>query len=174
MRVLLTSPSKKVLLLIAAISAVLTTALAWKLLAIDHELKPYTIVSYEFAGSTERATQMFSAWGEAGREAARESLRYDVPYLLVYPFLFFALTLLAARSAPGKLALLGTWLAVAPFAAAVFDALEDLALWRALDQFQQPPGSLLQFAAIAAGVKFLLLGASGLYALVVGCLYRWR
>lgn len=49
----------------------------------------------------------------------------------------------------------------------MLDALEDVALWHALDAFQQPPESLLRFAALAAGVKFLLLGISGLYALAV-------
>ena len=38
----------------------------------------------------------------------------------------------------------------------------------ALDLFQQPPESLLRFAALSAGVKFLLLGTSALYALAVG------
>lgn len=149
-------------------------ALSWKLLAIDQQLEPYGIVRYELAWSAERAMRMFSAWGETGREAARESLRYDVPYLLVYPFLFSSLTLLAARAAPRVLVPWGTWLAVAPFVAAVLDALEDLALWHALERFQQPPESLLHFAALAAGTKFLLLGASGLYALGMGLRRLWR
>jgi hypothetical protein len=166
--------SSRTLGVIAVLSGVLTVALTWKLLAIDRELKPYGIVCYELAWSAGRAEQMFSAWGEAGREAARESLRYDVPYLLVYPFLFSSLTLLAARAASGRLVRLGTWLAVAPFVAAVLDALENLALWRVLDRFQQPPESLLHFAALAAGVKFLLLGASGLYALAMGCRRLFR
>ncbi|MFL5353457.1 hypothetical protein [Archangium sp.] len=160
--------SSRTLWVIAALSAVLTAVLSVKLFAINEALKPYGIVCYEFAWSAERAMRMYSAWGEAGREAARSSLRYDVPYLLVYPFLFSSLTLLAARAASGWLAALGTWLAVAPFVAALLDALEDLALWLALDRFPQPPESLLRLAALAAGMKFLLLGASGLYALGMG------
>lgn len=159
--------SNRTLWIIAAVSGVLTAALSVKLFAIDQTLNTYGIVRYELAGSAERALRMYSAWGETGREAARMSLRYDVPYLLVYPFLFSSLTLRAARTATGRLATLGTWLAVAPFVAAVLDALEDLALWRALDLFQQPPDSLLLFAALAAGTKFLLLGASTLYALAM-------
>jgi hypothetical protein len=164
----LTGISSRTLWSIAALSGVLVAVLSVKLSAIDGALKPYGIVCYEFAGSAERALRMYSAWGEAGREAARTSLRYDVPYLLAYPFLFSSLTLLAARTVSGWLAALGTWLAVAPFVAAVLDALEDLALWLALDRFQQPPESLLHFAALAAGMKFLLLGPSGLYALGLG------
>ena len=167
MRLLLTRPSKKTLLLITAISGAFSLALLLRLAAIDRELKPYTIVDYELAWSAERANPMFSAWGDAGRDAARSSLRYDVPFLLAYPFFFSALTLLAARVAPGKYARLGTWLGLAPFVAALLDALENAALWLALDAFQQPPEHLLQLAAIAAGVKFLLLGFSGLYALAV-------
>jgi hypothetical protein len=168
MLVLLSHPSRTTLLLIAVISGVITGALTWKLAAINRELAPYDIVRYEFAWSAECATRMFSAWGEAGRDAARRSLRYDVPYLLAYPFLFSALTLLAARAGPGKYAPLGAWLAVAPFAAAVFDALENAALWRALDLYQQPPEGLLRFAALSAGAKFLLLLASLGYGVVVG------
>jgi hypothetical protein len=161
----------RTLWVIAASAGALTAALSWKLFVIDRALKPHSIVGYEFAWSAERAMRMFSDWGEAGREAARMSLRYDVPYLLVYPFLFSALTLLAARTASGWLVPLGPWLAVAPFVAAVLDALEDLALWRVLDRFQRPPESLLHGAALAAGTKFLLLGASALYALGLGL---WR
>lgn len=160
--------SSRTLWVIVGLSAVLTAALSVKLSAIDGALKPYRIVCYEFAWSAERALRMYSAWGEAGREAARESLRYDLPYLLVYPFLFASLTLRASRTATGWLAALGTWLAVAPFVAAGLDALEDLMLWRALDRFQHPPEPLLHVAALAAGMKFLLLGASGLYALGMG------
>ncbi len=167
MNALLRIPSRRTLWVIVAISGVLTVALSLKLWAIDGALTPYNIVCYEFAWSTERAMRMFSSWGEAGREAARSSLRYDVPYLLAYPFLISALVLLAARAAPDRWALLGAWLAMAPFVAAVLDALEDVALWRALDSFQQPPESLLRFAALVAGVKFLLLGISGFYALAV-------
>lgn len=160
--------SSRTLRVIAAIAGVLTVALSLKLSAIDRELKPYGIVRYELAWSAEQAERIFSAWGEAGREAARSSLRYDVPYLLAYPFLLSALTLLAARIAPRALVPLGTWLAVAPFVAAMLDALENLALWRVLDRFQQPPELLLHIAALASGMKFLLLGASGLYALAMG------
>jgi hypothetical protein len=165
---LLTIPSRTTLLLIVVISGAITGALTWKLDAINRELRPYDIVRYEFAWSAERAKEMFERWGEAGRDAARSSLRYDVPYLLAYPFLFSALTLLAARAGPEKYAPLGVWLAVAPFAAAVFDALENAALWRALDLFQQPPEGLLRFAALSAGVKFLLLLVSLVYVGVVG------
>lgn len=159
--------SRTTLLLIIALSGVVSFVLLVKLFAIDRELKPYTILHYEFAWSAEHAKRMFDAWGEPGRSAARKSLVYDLPFILAYPFLVSALTLLAARAAPGKYALLGVWLGGAPFVAAILDVIEDIALWRALDQFQQPPEHLLQLAAIAAGVKFLLLALSGLYALAV-------
>jgi hypothetical protein len=164
----LTIPSRTTLLLIAIISGVITGALTWKLAAINRELAPYDIVRYEFAWSAECAKQMFSAWGEAGRDAARRSLRYDVPYLLVYPFFLSTLVLLAARAVDGRWASLGAWLALAPFAAAAFDALENVALWRVLERYLEPPEGLLRFAALSAGVKFLLLGAPALYALAVG------
>lgn len=160
--------SSRTLWIIAASSGVPALALLIKLQLIDRQLKPHGIVGYEFAGSAERAKRMFSDWGEAGRKAARMSLRYDVPFLLVYPFLLSSLTVLASRGASEALVMLGSWLAVAPFVAAGLDALEDLALWLALDRFQQPPESLLRVAALAAGTKFLLLGASTLYAAGLG------
>ncbi len=169
-------PSRRTLLVIAVISGVLSLVLALKLRAIDQELKPYSIVEYEFAWSAERAKEMYSAWNEAGRDAARESLWYDVPFLLVYPFFISALVLLSARDRSRRLARLGTWLGVTPFAAALLDVGENVALWRALERFEQPPELLLQLAALLAGVKFLLLGASGLYVLLVGlpALFRAR
>lgn len=162
-------PSRRTLLLIAIISGVLTLVLALKLRAIDQELCPYSIVEYEFAWSAERAKEMFTEWEKsAGMEAARDSLWYDIPFLLVYSSFLSALVLLSARAGPGKRTPLGYRLTVAPFAAAFFDVLENVALWRVLDRSAQPPEGFLQFAALMAGVKFLLLIASALYVLFVG------
>jgi hypothetical protein len=165
---LMSIPGRRTLLIIAVVSGVLTVAIGLKLRAIDQELTPYSIVHYEFAGSAERAQKMFTKWDETGREAARESLRYDAPYLLVYPFFVSALVLLSARAGTRKLTPWETRFTVAPFIAALLDVLEDVALWRALDRFEQPPEGFLQFAALMAGVKFLLLIASALYVLGVG------
>ncbi|WP_309896930.1 hypothetical protein [Archangium sp.] len=162
----LASIPRRTLLVVAVISGVLTLVLALKLRAIDQHLKPYSIVEYEFAWSAECATKMFMKWDKDGMEAARDSLRYDFPFLLAYSPFVSALVLLAARTR--KLTALGAGLTVAPFAAAFLDVLENVALCRVLDLSQAPPERLLQFAALMAGVKFLLLIASVLYVLFVG------
>jgi hypothetical protein len=161
-------PSRRTLRVVAVISGVLTLVLALKLRAIDQRLCPYSIIQYEFAWSARCARDMFTEWEKTadGMEAARDSLRYDFPFLLAYSFFLSALVQLSARTR--KLTALGVGLTVAPFAAAFLDVLENVALWRVLDLSQAPPERLLQFAALMAGVKFLLLIASVLYVLFVG------
>jgi hypothetical protein len=127
------------------------------------------IVSFELAGSTERATQIMAEWGQAGQDAARLSLWVDFVYLIAYGT-FLALAILAVRDAARRrgwesYARFGTAIALLPIAAAICDAIEDVGLLLVLDGHgasRAPEAAtafaLLKFAALAVALAYLLGG----------------
>lgn len=125
---------------------------------------PLGIVSLELAGTPAVAQQIYAAWGDTGREAARFNIRIDFLYLIAYGV---ALSLGCAvagvwwqrRSA--LLARLGGWLAWGMLVAAGSDACENGAMLRGLSD----PATALwpAVARICAIVKFTLLLAGVLY-----------
>jgi hypothetical protein len=133
------------------------------------------IIEFELARTSEKASEFYGELGEKGRDAARESLYLDYPYLVLYALFYAAAcVVVAARAAErgmDRLARLGRPLAWGAFAAAACDAVENVALLRVLDgHTDQPwPGIAFSFAA----VKFALLIAAVLY-IVVGFLLTLR
>lgn len=132
------------------------------------------VVSFELAGSQDRADEILSEWGEDGQDAARESLWIDFGFLVAYG-IFLTLAVAAVRDMAGergwsRLAAIGA--VVVPFGtlAAAFDALENICLLLTLD------GSAAAFpllATIFAGCKFILLTIAIAY-LLAGLAYRLR
>ena len=131
----------------------------------DRGLSPYSIVAYELAWTPTQAARLFAAWGAAGVKVARESLWIDFAFMPAYAVLFAGLVLSEARDVPGSLRRTGLWLALAPFAAALCDALENVALLGVLGNTAAPSSPLLLIAGLSASVKFLLLLAAILYVL---------
>ena len=106
-------------------------------------------------------------WGAKGRSAAHLSLVLDYGYMLSYG-LFFALAGFAVRDiarARGwpRLVTLGNVIPFLAFAAAAFDATENVALLLTLagngGSFAPP------FAVVCSTIKFTLIGVAILYAL---------
>ena len=126
------------------------------------------IVEFELARTSEQASEYYGMLGDGGRDAARESLYLDFPYLIAYALFYAALVLVvAARAAErgmARLAALGRPLAIGVFAAAAFDAVENLALLRVLAGHTDQPWPGIAFAF--ASLKFLLLIAATVYAIV--------
>ena len=126
------------------------------------------IIEFELARTSEQASEYYGELGEAGRDAARESLYLDYPYLILYGLFYAAACLVvAARGAERGRAGVAAWgrsFAVAGLLAAACDAVENLALLRVLDgHTDQPwPGIAFTFAS----VKFLLSAAVVLYVLI--------
>jgi len=125
------SRRRKWLWITGAASAVLLVALA----LIDRELTNTGgpgIISFEVAGSTDRAREILAEWGSDGRNWARLSLWLDFSYLVAYGA-FFALALAALRDAARnrgwtRYAAVASVAVFAPIAAAAFDAVEDVSL----------------------------------------------
>ena len=133
------------------------------------------IIEFELARTSEQASEYYGELGDSGRDAARESLYLDYPYLVLYALFYAAAcVVVAARAAERGMPRLARWgrpLAWGAFAAAACDAVENVALLRVLDgHTDQPwPGIAFTFAS----VKFLLIAAALLYA-VVGFLLTLR
>ena len=126
------------------------------------------IIEFELARTAEQASEFYGELGEAGRDAAKESLYIDYLYLVLYALTYAAGCVIVARRAAQRgmtgLAAWGRPLAMGAFIAAACDAVENAALLRVLDgHTDQPwPGIAFSFAS----VKFLLLTVAGLYVIV--------
>jgi hypothetical protein len=132
------------------------------------------MVPFELTGGQDRADEILDEWGEAGQDAARESLWIDFGFLLVYgAFLTLALAAvrdLARERGWHRLAALGGVVVWFGALGAAFDALENTCLLLTLD------GSGAAFpvlATIFAACKFALLAAAIAY-LLVGLAMRLR
>jgi hypothetical protein len=125
------------------------------------------IVGFELSGSPERVEQILGTWGADGRAAARRSLLIDYGVLAAYAPLMAMLSRRAAarldRRGESSLSRLGPSIAVAQLAAAGFDVVENTALLAVLAGWR---GHLPAVAKAAAGAKFGLLGAGGIYIAV--------
>jgi hypothetical protein len=126
------------------------------------------IIEFELARTSQKASEYYGQLGPAGRDAAKESLYLDYPYLVAYG-LFYALMCLvvAARAAERGLERVARWgrpAAIAGLMAAVCDAVENAALLRVLDGHTDQPWPGIAFTFASA--KFVLIGLALVYALV--------
>lgn len=133
------------------------------------------IIELELTRTSAKASEHYGALGRTGRDAARESLYLDYPYLVAYALFFAAACVVVAARATergmARLASLGRLLASGALIAAACDAVENLALLRVLAGHTDQPWPGIAFAFASA--KFLLLTAASLYA-IAGFLLTWR
>jgi hypothetical protein len=125
------------------------------------------IVPFELTGGQDRADEILSEWGEAGRDAARESLWIDFGFLLAYgTFLTLALAAvrdLARERGWRRLAAIGAVAVSFGALGAMFDALENVGLLLTLGG---AGAAFPLLATIFAVCKFILLGTAIVYLLV--------
>lgn len=126
------------------------------------------IVEYELARTTAKATEYNAQLGDTGRDAARESLYLDYPYMVLYGLFFASACLVVgARATERGRPRLGAWgrrLAWAALAGAACDAVENLALLRVAGEHTDQPWPGIAFTFASA--KFALTTAAVLYILV--------
>lgn len=134
---------------------------------------PRGLTSLALAGSADRAAQIIASWGPAQREAAAFGLGLDFLFLFLYPAALSLGVGLAAdrlvRSHP-RLMLWGKALGLALPLAAVFDAVENAAVWQML-QLGATEGRAL-VAAGSATVKLALVTLGLAYLVPAGLLGR--
>jgi hypothetical protein len=125
------------------------------------------IVSFELAGSRERAREMLADWGADGRDAARASLWVDYLFLAAYGTLLW-LAILALRDGAmrrgwARFARPGGAIALLALAGAACDAAEDAFLLLALGGHGGAAAPRL--ATAFASVKFACLTVAVVYLL---------
>lgn len=126
---------------------------------------PNGVVSYELAGTFENSQTILSSWDEHARQYAAFGLGLDYLFMPAYALALSLGLLLAGMEKPKTYQTLTSWLGWGALAAAVFDAVENFALWKIL--IGDGMTFLPQIAAFCAAVKFgfliggLLIAAMG-------------
>ncbi|HJW91216.1 MAG TPA: hypothetical protein VJ436_11305 [Anaerolineales bacterium] len=126
---------------------------------------PAGILSFEFAGSLARAQEILQSWNEQARLLAAFSLGLDYLFMFAYASTIAAGCLWAGATLLRRgwpLSVAGRPLAWAQWAAALFDAVENLGLTLLL--LGQPAATWPALAAWAAGLKFTLIGLGLVYS----------
>lgn len=163
---------------VAFLASLSLTLAVWLVLSVaSAPLKtaaaPFGIVSFELAGTVERAAAIVASWGPPQREAAAFGLGLDFLFLFLYPItISLACRITAARLTMSwpRLSLLGTALALVVPLCIALDAIENVALWRVLALGATSPWPAV--AAIAAYPKFALVLVGIGYALLAWLLGR--
>ena len=137
----------------------LTLVLLLVFQALDSPLKtpvsPAGIVSFELAGSAVTAASIVSAWDSLARIYAAFGLGIDYLFMVSYALTFALAALLVGEKHGGKFAAFAPRVAWAAFAAAGFDAVENIALWRILTG--KATAVCAALAAFCASLKFTLI-----------------
>lgn len=136
---------------------------------LQTDAAPGGMVSFELAFRADLSQGMVDSWNPEAKLAAAFGLGFDYLFMPVYS-LALALGLLLARS--DKRAFYFSFvnfMGWGAFAAALFDAVENFALWHILTQGTQTPYP--QLAAVCATLKFTLL-IVGLVTALAGSFLR--
>jgi hypothetical protein len=151
----------------AALAATLLLMAVFQLI-LDPPLRtaaaPNGIVSFELAGTPLNAGQIVSSWDSSVALFAAFGLGFDFLFMPVYATAIAMGVLLAAGRHPGRFATVGAWVGWGAFAAALFDAVENVSLFNIL--LGSSASSYPLIASLCATVKFglILLGMG--YALL--------
>lgn len=126
---------------------------------------PSGIVSFELAHTPENAARMLDSWDERAQLFAAFGLGFDYLFMPSYAIAIALGILLAAGRHPGAFAKLGACLGWGMFAAAIFDALENIGLWYVLLGAANSAWPLLvywcalfKFGLILLGIAYALAG----------------
>lgn len=130
---------------------------------------PQGIVSFELAGSQLKADEIITSWDATAQLYAAFGLGFDFLFMPLYATAIALGVLLAAGRHPGRFASVGVWMGWSAFAAALFDAAENVCLFNLL--LGNDGANYADMAATYATVKFglILLGIG--YALA-GWIWR--
>ncbi len=158
--------------------ALIFAAIFFRLNAISRPLNtmvaPRGVLSLYFAYDAVDANQIIQSWRTADViEAARQNLRLDYLFLVVYSTFFAFLIFLTAAGLKNhaRWYKVGRWLMYGQWIAALLDALENTAIWLMLNQAPVVNGFPQAAYWLAAGKWLLILAGWGY--LLGGGLLRW-
>lgn len=163
------SSRKKTFFPLLALTLGLLTLIQLLNTPLQNPVSPMGIVSFELAGTPQKADAIIQAWDARARLFAAFSLGLDYLFLLAYGLVISLGVLMVAGKEGGKFAKISAYVGWGVLLAALLDAIENFALWRLLS------GSATEFcprlAAISATAKFFLVFL-GLGFAFVGWLWR--
>ena len=133
---------------------------------LQTEYAPNGIVSFELAGSPQNAAHIVLTWSEGAVLNAAFGLGIDYLFMPLYAFALGFGTLLAAGRHSGWLRSLGAAAGYGAFAAPLFDAVENYALFQVL--LGAFDSSYPALAAACAAIKFGLIAFGLIYAILAG------
>ena len=133
---------------------------------LTNEVASYGIISFELAESIDRSIEIMNSWDPQAKIFAGLSLGFDYLFLLIYTlFLSLMVHKLNERLWAGKpFHYLGIIILWSMFIAAIFDALENLALIKLLMGSQEQLWSSVAF--YFAFAKFFLVIIGILYVII--------
>lgn len=116
---------------------------------------PGGIVSFELAGKANSSQSMVDSWDANARLFAAFGLGFDYLFMPTYALALSLGLLLAIGEKKKGYGIFAAWMGWGAFAAAIFDAVENYALWRVLTGDIVSPYP--EIAALCATIKFGLL-----------------
>ncbi len=130
---------------------------------------PGGMVTFELAGNVKKSADILLSWDERADLYAAFGLGLDYLFMPFYALTIAMTTLLAgSRHTSDWIRSLSTITGWGVLAAAVFDAIENYALWKILQGTLAQP--LPEMAAVCAQIKFGLILTGLLYAVISGLL----
>ncbi len=125
---------------------------------------PKGIVSFELAGTPAKAESIIQSWDARAKCFSAFGLGLDYLFMPAYALTLSLGVLMALRKHDGAFSLLGVYLGWGALLAALFDAVENFALWQLLNgrAFASAP----RVAASAATIKFTLILLGLAFALI--------
>jgi len=136
---------------------------------LQTDAAPNGIVSFELAQTTETAQSIRDSWDDRARLFAAFGLGLDYLFMPAYALALSLGLLLSASNRSGWYPQLAAWAGWGVIAAALFDAVENYALWVGLTG--SPVSPYPEIAAFCALVKFSLLFV-GILTVVAGWLVK--
>lgn len=130
---------------------------------------PSGIVSFELARNVNTSQSIVDSWDANARLYAAFGLGLDYLFMPVYALALSLGLLLASSNKTGWYRTCANWMGWGVFAAALFDAVENYALWKVLTGGVFSPYP--EIAAFCATIKFILL-IVGLVTALSGRLFR--
>jgi hypothetical protein len=124
---------------------------------------PNGIISFELAGSPEKAEAITQSWGLQAHLFAAFGLGVDYLFLAVYGLTLSLGVLMAGKKQGGRFEKFGVFIAWGVLLAALSDAIENYFLWQILIGAEIESAAAV--AAFAATVKFFLLAVGIGFAL---------
>jgi hypothetical protein len=130
---------------------------------------PSGIVSFELARDVNSSQRMVDSWDADARLVAAFGLGFDYLFMPVYALALSLGLLLALKENPSRYRFFASLMGWGAFVAALFDAVENYALWHTLTTYAISPYP--QIAALCATIKFTLL-ITGLITIAAGKVIR--